>query len=52
MEFTFYVISRTNENRTCVLEMTFIFASLTSKSSKNDTVVHVDNYVEIGDFFF
>lgn len=52
LKFTFYVILRTDENRTQVLEMTFVFASLTSKSSENDTIVHVDNYVEIGDFFF
>ena len=32
--------------------MTSIFASLTSKSSINDTCVYVDNYVETGDFFF
>lgn len=31
--------------------MTSVFASLTSKSSINDTCVYVDNYVETGDFF-
>lgn len=34
-----------------VRRMTAVFASLTSKSYKNDTSVYVDNYVEMGDFF-